>query len=67
MWEAETLVAGVADSLSPPQRVLIRIAPDTLRRWKEVDIDPLHEACAQLQDHLRDGVPSPDRSVLTLL
>ena len=67
LWEAETVVARAFGSPNPPHVVLIRIAPDTLRRWKDLAIDPLIEACAQLKDHLLAGALTNQRSVLTLL
>src|SRR5688500_12044536 len=51
VWEAEVRIFR-GDEHEPPHRAPVRIAPETLRRWKEVGIDPLVEACAQLRDHL---------------
>ena len=49
-----------------PYRALVRVEPATLRRWKEVGIDPCVEACAQLREHMRRAV-SGELSLLTLL
>ena len=65
VWEAEVIVHYVND-LKGPERVLLQVAPTTLRRWSEVGIDPVVEACAQLRDHLRRAKPS-ELSLLTLL
>ena len=35
--------------------VTLRVTPDTLRRWKEVGINPFLEARAQLQEHWRSA------------
>jgi hypothetical protein len=67
VWEAETLVERPSPCVRTPHVVHIRIAPETLRRWKDLAIDPLIEACEQLKDHLRNGVPATDQSVLVLL
>ena len=65
VWEAEVLVHP-RDSRLSLQRALMRITPETLRRWKDVGIDPLVEACAQLRDHLRRS-KNGELSLLTLL
>lgn len=67
VWEAEVLARpeGKLDSL--PQRVLIRITPDTLRRWKEVGLNPFLEARAQLREHLSRKRPAGELSLLILL
>jgi hypothetical protein len=67
VWEAETVVERPSPCVRSPHVVRLRIAPETLRRWKELAIDPLIEACEQLKDHLRNGVPAEDQSVLVLL
>jgi hypothetical protein len=66
VWEAETtIMRGDAQHL-PSHRILLRISPDTLRRWQLVAIDPFLEACAQLKDHLR-RTRNGHLSALTLL
>ncbi len=67
-WQTEVTIRleAVLETASHLATTIVRITPDTLRRWKQVSIDPVIEACAQLQDHwrsARDGDPG----VLTLL
>jgi hypothetical protein len=64
-WEAEVVIHR-GNSTQRSHRALIRIAPETLRRWKDVGIDPQLEACAQIRDHLRRA-PHGELSLLTLL
>jgi hypothetical protein len=68
VWEAEVVATAsdhhLADDL---RRVIVRIAPDTMRRWKEVGINPFLEACAQLRDHLRRKAFPGEMTLLTLL
>ena len=65
VWEAEVVVHP-HDPAVMLQRTLVRVTPDTLRRWKDVGIDPFVEACAQLRDHLRRA-RNGELSLLTLL
>jgi hypothetical protein len=65
VWEAEVMVHR-ANSLERSHRVLVHVAPETLRRWKDVGIDPVLEARAQIQDHLRRALEG-EISLLTLL
>jgi hypothetical protein len=65
VWEAEVMIHR-RDALRASHRALVRVVPDTLRRWKEIGIDPHVEACAQLRDHLR-RVRDGEVSLLTLL
>jgi hypothetical protein len=65
LWEAELRIHF--DEPAPyPHRALLRIDPDTLRRWKDVGIDPQIESCAQIRDHLRRA-KAGELSLLTLL
>jgi len=66
VWEADTLIFPTGGETTGPQRVMMRISPDTLRRWKEVAINPFLEACAQLKEHLHRKTTG-ELSVLTLL
>ena len=66
VWESETFVTHNGDS-DDPTRVILRISPETLRRWKDVGIDPFVEACAQLEEHLRGHARHGHLSALTLL
>ena len=50
LWETETVVTKPNRNGAPPTRVVLRISPDTLRRWKDVGINPFLEACAQLEE-----------------
>lgn len=53
-WQADvTVLAKGSPEGGEPLRLTLRISPDTLRRWREVSINPLVEACAQLRDHIR--------------
>ncbi|HXG89544.1 MAG TPA: hypothetical protein VNJ02_14540 [Vicinamibacterales bacterium] len=65
MWESETRV--IRPDGVPTHVVRLRIARETLRRWREAGIDPAVEACAQLTDHLNRQSSRVDDSVLTLL
>lgn len=64
-WRAEVALSQPHATASAP-RLVIQVAPSTLRRWSEVGIDPLVEALMQLRDHVR-RLPAPEGSRLTLL
>ena len=67
IWETQ-VVATPGDQLTAEvRRVLVRIAPETMRRWQDVGIDPLVEACAQLSDHLCHKAAPGEMTLLTLL
>ena len=66
-WETETVVHGPSIDEEAPTRVVLRITPETLRRWKEVGINPFVEACAQLGEHLRQPSRHGHLTSLTLL
>lgn len=66
-WETETEVRGTAIHKALPTRVVLRISPETLRRWKEVGINPFLEAGAQLAEHLRQPARHGHLTSLTLL
>jgi hypothetical protein len=55
-WQADvTVLAKGSEEGTEPLRLVLRISPDTLRRWREVSINPFVEACAQLRDHIRSA------------
>jgi hypothetical protein len=57
-WEADvTLTPIEAADDEESAEVKVRVTPDTLRRWSEVEINPFLEACAQLQEHWRRTRP----------
>ena len=66
-WETEAEVKGPTLASDLPTRVLLRVSPETLRRWKEVGINPFLEACAQLGEHLRQPSRRGHLTSLTLL
>lgn len=67
VWETETQVTGASIESRVPTRVVLRVSPETLRRWKEVGINPFLEACAQLSEHLRLHARHGHLTSLTLL
>lgn len=68
MWETEALVVGSESAAQAgTTRVVIRIAPETLRRWHEVGLNPLVEASAQMEEHLRLSSRHGHLTALTLL
>jgi hypothetical protein len=46
--------------------IKVRVTPDTLRRWRDVGINPFLEACAQLEEFWR-GRRSREAADLTWL
>lgn len=66
-WEAETVLACDEPEEIPPTRVVLRVTPETLRRWKEAGINPFLEACAQLHEHLRRHARHNHLTALMLL
>jgi hypothetical protein len=64
-WVADVTVRR-SDSGREPLHLRLRISPDTLRRWKDIEINPYLEACAQLRDHIRSARPG-SVGTLTLL
>ena len=57
-WEADVTITPI----EPPPgvsstQVKVRVTPNTLRRWADVGINPLVEACAQLQEYWRTAKP----------
>jgi hypothetical protein len=67
VWETETVATGPSLGDTAPTRVILRVSPDTLRRWKELSINPFVEACAQLGEHLRQSSRHGHLTALTLL
>lgn len=66
-WEAEALLAPATRKGNSPTRVVMRVDPDTLRRWKDAGIDPVREAVAQIAAHLRVAARRGAPATLTLL
>jgi hypothetical protein len=66
-WETETVLTKPNQNGAPLTRVVLRISPDTLRRWKDVGINPFLEACAQLEEYLRISTRHGHLTALTLL
>lgn len=66
-WETETVVSGPCIAEDATTRVVLRVSPETLRRWKEVAINPFLEAGAQLGEHLRQSARHGRLTSLTLL
>ena len=66
-WEADTILRCGEPEDIPLTRVVLRVTPETLRRWKEVGINPFLEACAQLQEHLRRHARHNHLTALMLL
>jgi hypothetical protein len=67
-WQTEVSIRldAALDAAATIATAIVRVTPDTLRRWKQVSIDPVIEACAQLQDHWRSA-RGGDTGTLTLL
>ena len=51
VWQCQVSARGPVEGV-PPHRILLRVAPHTLRRWKEIEINPFLEARAQIREHL---------------
>lgn len=67
LWETETVLTKPNQNGQPLTRVVLRISPETLRRWKDVGINPFLEACAQLEEYLRIPTRHGHLTALTLL
>ena len=53
-WEAQVSIVPIEPSDGAHTlNAVVRVTPDTLRRWKDVAINPFIEACAQVQEHWR--------------
>jgi hypothetical protein len=66
-WQSEVVIRHLGDRAGEtPVITVVRVTPDTLRRWKEVSINPFIEACAQLRDHWWSARPGVT-GTLTLL
>ena len=52
VWEADVIVERVSPTPDLPYHLTLRIASDTVRRWTDIGINPLVEACAQIKEHL---------------
>ena len=66
VWEAEVIVERVGHTPRVPHYLTLRIAADTVRRWKDIEINPFLEACAQIKEHL-SGAGGATASYLVLL
>ena len=66
LWEAEAVVNGTNHNKTPT-RVVLRVSPETLRRWKDLEINPFLEACAQLEEYLRIQTRHGHLTALVLL
>jgi hypothetical protein len=51
IWQSDVFARNGDDAVAP-RRVLLRVATHTLRRWKELGLNPFLEARAQIRDHL---------------
>jgi hypothetical protein len=67
IWEADVVIQRSATPDAVPHQVTLRIASDTVRRWKDIGINPFLEACAQIQEHICGAQGSGTASFLTLL
>lgn len=67
VWETETVVTNPHHPSNEPTRVILRISPETMRRWRDAGINPFLEACAQLEEHLRMSARHSHLTALTLL
>jgi hypothetical protein len=67
LWETETVLTKAKQNGDSPTRVVLRISPETLRRWKDLRINPFLEACAQLEEYLRIPTRHGHLTALTLL
>jgi hypothetical protein len=67
MWETELELHSADDVDRLPRQIVVRVSPDTLRRWKAVAINPFLEACAQVKEHLERRASPAELSILTLL
>lgn len=50
VWQCQITARGPGEGV--PHRILLRVAADTLRRWRELAINPFLEARAQIREHL---------------
>ena len=51
VWQCQVTARRPAET-AVPHCILLRVAPHTLRRWKELEINPFLEARAQIHEHL---------------
>lgn len=66
-WEADVTIFPIeVPEGGQSIKALVRVTPDTLRRWKAVEINPFIEACAQLADHWRRAKPGQILTVTLL-
>ena len=67
IWEADVVIQRIGRPDLVPHQLTLRIASDTVRRWKDIGINPFLEACAQLKEHICGTQGSGTASFLTLL
>lgn len=66
-WTAEVSIVPIEATNGTQTLVMnVRVTPDTLRRWKDVGINPFIEARAQVQESWR-SVQGQNFATLTLL
>ena len=66
VWEADVVVTP-ADPDTVPHQLKLRIESETVRRWKDIGINPFLEACAQIREHLCGERGGGTASYLVLL
>jgi hypothetical protein len=66
VWEAEVVVTPT-DADKVPHHLRLRIDSETVRRWKDIGINPFLEACAQIREHLCGARGGGTASYLVLL
>ena len=67
VWEADVTVQRDDAAKAAPHQLTLRIASDTVRRWKDIGINPFLEACAQIKEHLSSARGAGTASYLVLL
>jgi hypothetical protein len=67
IWEAVVAIQRTGRPEAVPHQLTLRITSDTLRRWKDIGINPFLEACAQIREHICGTQGSGTASFLTLL
>lgn len=66
-WESQITILPIQPTESDRSvNGMLRVTPDTLRRWKDVEIDPAIEACAQVTDAWRSASPDAPLTVILL-
>lgn len=66
-WESQLTIIPIQPAAGERSiNGLLRVTPDTMRRWKEVEIDPVIEACAQVADAWRSAKADEPLTVILL-